>query len=234
MPTVKCNGPKQGLLRTIKGDAMKWKKTAIGVVAALVLAVSVSGPANAAEASPDGSMSFTAKDLDAISPGGGQMLSPQTFLTGLEELEASAAQRQAVILDGHTYYKYVLPEGSLTLPSAADVRAAIDANNSVEAGKASSPTSANALAVRMSGIKMAVGFNTVDQQALAAGAGALIAAGLCAIPGVGWLACAAIGVVVGVATTYLVANGICSRGRDLWWYDVSGGSTIACRSSAPF
>lgn len=46
--------------------------------------------------------------------------------------------------------------------------------------------------------------------------------------------CAAIGVVVSVATTYIVKKGICSGGRKLWWYDVKSGSTVGCRSSAPF
>ena len=88
--------------------------------------------------------------------------------------------------------------------------------------------------MRFSGIKMAIGLNTVDQQALASGGAAAIGAALCAIPGVGWAACTAIGIVVGVATTYIVQNGICSNGRVLWWYDVCGGSTINCRSSVPF
>lgn len=211
---------------------MKFKTAVLGVVAALALGT-IAAPAQASEPLPDDSMFFSSEDLDAMSPNGGAALDPDVFLRGLEELEASPVERNEVTEDGHTFYQYVVPEGSLTLPSAADVRAAIDAD-------ASAPSSAPSdvitpfLEVRFSGIKMAVGFNTVDQQALAAGAGAAVAAALCLIPGVGWAACTVIGIVVGVATTYLVANGICSGGRTLWWYDVKGGSVINCRSSAPF
>lgn len=86
----------------------------------------------------------------------------------------------------------------------------------------------------VSGVKTAIGFDTVDQQALAAGGGAAVGAAICLIPGVGWTACAATGVVISVATTYVFQHGICSGGRKLWWYDVKGGSTVGCRSSAPF
>ncbi|WCD93816.1 hypothetical protein [Microbacterium sp. nov. GSS16] len=211
---------------------MKFKTAVLGVVAALALGT-IAAPAQASEPLPDDSMFFSSKDLDAMSPNGGAALDPDVFLHGLEELEASPVERNEITEDGHTFYQYVVPEGSLTLPSAADVRAAIDAD-------ASAPSSAPSdvitpfLEVRFSGIKMAVGFNTVDQQALAAGGGAAVAAALCLIPGVGWAACTVIGIVVGVATTYLVANGICSGGRTLWWYDVKGGSVINCRSTAPF
>lgn len=54
------------------------------------------------------------------------------------------------------------------------------------------------------------------------------------IRGTACASCAAIGVVVSVATTYIVKKGICSGGRKLWWYDVKSGSTVGCRSSAPF
>ena len=90
------------------------------------------------------------------------------------------------------------------------------------------------LEARFSGIQTAIGFTTVEQQALAAGGGSAIGAAICLIPGVGWAACAAIGVVVSVATTYIFKNGICSGGRKLWWYDVKGRSTVGCRSPAPF
>lgn len=210
---------------------MTWKTAVVGVVAAFALTM-ISVPANAVEALPDDSVFFSSEDLNALSPHGGEVLDPEVFLLGLEELEASAAQRNEITEDGFTFYEYVVPEGSLTLPSAADVRTAIEAADAAES--ASSGVIAPRLEVRFSGIKMAVGFNTVDQQALAAGGGAAIAAALCLLPGVGWAACAVIGVVVGVATTYLAANGICSGGRTLWWYDVKGGSVIHCRSSAPF
>ena len=178
-------------------------------------------------------MFFSSEDLNAMSTNGGTALDPSVFLRGLEELEASSVERIEITDDGYTFFQYVVPEGSLTMPSAADVRAAIEADESASVPVASDVITPR-LAVHFSGIKMAVGFNTVDQQALAAGGGAAVAAALCLIPAVGWAACTIIGVVVGVATTYLVANGICSGGRTLWWYDVKGGSVINCRSSAPY
>lgn len=209
---------------------MKFKTAVLGVIAALALGT-LAAPAQASEPLPDDSMFFSSEDLDTLSPGGGAALDPEMFLQGLEELEASQAQRNEITEDGYTFYQYVVPEGSLTLPSAADVREAIEADTSAAVP---SDVITPFLEVRFSGIKMAVGFNTVDQQALAAGAGAAIGAALCLIPGVGQVACVIIAVVVSVATTYVVANGICSGGRTLWWYDVNGGSVINCRSSAPF
>ncbi|MBT2483556.1 MULTISPECIES: hypothetical protein [unclassified Microbacterium] len=209
---------------------MKLKTAVVGVVTALALGM-LGSPAHASEPLPDDSMFFSSEDLNEMAPNGGAALDPDVFLQGLEELEASPAHRNEITEDGYTFYQYVVPEGSLTLPSAADVRAAIEADSAAEVP---SDVITPFLEVRFSGIKMAVGFNTVDQQALAAGGGAAVAAALCLIPAVGWAACTVIGIVVGVATTYLVANGICSGGRTLWWYDVDGGSVINCRSSAPF
>jgi hypothetical protein len=209
---------------------MKPKRAVVGVVTALALGM-LGSPAHASEPLPDNSLFFSSEDLNAMAPNGGAALDPEVFLQGLEELEASPAQRNEITEDGYTFYQYVVPEGALTLPSAADVRAAIEADSVAEVP---SDVITPFLEVRFSGIKMAVGFNTVDQQALAAGGGAAVAAALCLIPAVGWAACTVIGIVVGVATTYLVANGICSGGRTLWWYDVDGGSVINCRSSAPF
>lgn len=211
---------------------MKLRTVVLGVVTALALG-SIAAPAQASEQLPDDSMFFSSEDLNAMSTNSGTALDPSVFLRGLEELEASSVERIEITDDGYTFYQYVVPEGSLTMPSAADVRAAIEADELASAPVPSDVITPR-LAVHFSGIKMAVGFNTVDQQALAAGGGAAVAAALCLIPAVGWAACTIIGVVVGVATTYLVANGICSGGRTLWWYDVKGGSVINCRSSAPY
>lgn len=203
----------------------------VAISAAAVCASALVGsPANAVEADPDASTFFSATDLDELAPNGSAALDPAVFLEGLEELEASSVRRQAVTEAGLTSYRYIVDEGTLTLPSAADVRAAIEEADETGSAGTISPF----LEVRFSGIKTAIGFNTVDQQALAAGGGAAIGAAICLIPGVGWAACAVIGVVVSVATTYVFQHGICSGGRKLWWYDVKGGSTVGCRSSAPF
>ncbi|MFS0703455.1 hypothetical protein AB6N23_02925 [Cellulomonas sp. 179-A 9B4 NHS] len=66
-----------------------------------------------------------------------------------------------------------------------------------------------------------VSFNTTEQQAIAAGATAALAAAICFIPGVGTVACVVAGVVIAVATTFLVANGICRGGKHLRIYPTS-------------
>ncbi|WP_423921357.1 hypothetical protein ACPEEZ_00625 [Frigoribacterium sp. 2-23] len=200
---------------------------ASAVSVALLGSILVASPASAAGFGDNESRVESIIDANAPVPTEDITVDPAVFLEGLEQLEAAPVQRQPILDDGHTYYRYTVEAGSLTLPSAADVRAAIE---ETEATKTITPR----LQARFSGMRMAVGFNTVDQQALAAGGGAAVAAAICLIPGVGWGACAAIGVVVSVATTYIVRNGICRGGRTLWWYDVKGGSTVACRSSAPF
>lgn len=84
-----------------------------------------------------------------------------------------------------------------------------------------------------------VGFNQFDQNTLS---NAFLAAGLtaaiCAIPGVGQVACVIAGVAVSVGVAYINRNGICSNNRTLYWWDAvdrngARGSTIACRSSVP-
>ncbi|MFJ3383418.1 MULTISPECIES: hypothetical protein [unclassified Curtobacterium] len=199
--------------------------------AALLGSSLVAGAAEAAEPAADESTFISAAELDALAPNGSAALDPRVFLEGIEQLEASPAPRQTFTADGHTYHRYVVDDGAITLPSADDVRGAIA---EAEKTEGTNGTITPFLEARFSGIKTAIGFNTVDQQALAAGGGAAIGAAICLIPGVGWAACAAIGVVVSVATTYVFKNGICSGGRKLWWYDVKGGSTVGCRSSAPF
>lgn len=158
-------------------------------------------------------------------------LTPQQLIRGLEAVESSNIARDRVDIDGAVYYRYSVGENSLTLPAAQNFSGDLPVQY---VGYGDSVRDASTyFDVRFSGIKMAIGFNTVDQQALASGGAAVVTAAICAIPAVGWVACASIGVVVGVATTYVLANGICSRERILWWYDVSGGSTVECRKSAP-
>lgn len=66
-----------------------------------------------------------------------------------------------------------------------------------------------------------VSFNTVEQQAIVAGATAALAVAICFIPGVGTAACAVVSVVIAVATTFLVKNGICRNGKALRVYPLS-------------
>jgi hypothetical protein len=210
--------------------------TALGFVGTQTAsAVEVSGTATGTITASDDGMFFSPEDLDALAPGGSAALDPEFFLQGLEELEASTADRIAIVDGDRTNYQYIVPEGSLTLPSAADVEDAIlESEENVAAAGVNDFDITPFLAIHISGFKTAVGFNTTDQQALQGGAAAVLGIALCAIPGVGWAACGIIGVVIAVAGAYVFAHGICSGGRVLWWYDVSGGSVTQCRSSAPF
>lgn len=63
-----------------------------------------------------------------------------------------------------------------------------------------------------------VEFNKLDQQALIAGGGVALGAAICAIPAVGWAACAVVGTIIAIATTYIAANGLCGGNRQLRVY----------------
>lgn len=60
-----------------------------------------------------------------------------------------------------------------------------------------------------------VKFNNTDQQALVNGGAFLLGAAICAIPAVGWVACAVVGAIIAIATTYVNARGICTKNRQL-------------------
>lgn len=53
--------------------------------------------------------------------------------------------------------------------------------------------------------------NNFDQNAIINGGAAAVTAGLCAIPGTGWISCAAITAAVVVAGTWLAVNGTCPQ-----------------------
>jgi hypothetical protein len=72
-----------------------------------------------------------------------------------------------------------------------------------------------------------VTFNQLDQTAIAVGSTAALVAGICAIPGVGQVACGAAGVIVSIAAVYLNEYGRCSEGRSLKVY-VFGARSSEC------
>lgn len=223
-----------------------------GAVTGLAL-LSLSLPAASASEQPTptaesqgASQEISPRQLDAIYPGASGTMQVDTFIEGLRQLEASELTREAAQDGTHAGYTYTvdIPEGSIdgytedtyqmTLPTADAVQAAVDAKQAeVQAGNDRIGTR---VSVRVNGQYLAIGFNTLEQQMLASGSSTLLAAAICAVPAVGWVACAVVGVVVAVGTTYVTRNGVCSNGRTLWWYDSlkGGGSTIQCRSTAPW
>lgn len=175
------------------------------------------------------------EELDNIYPGGSQFLEHATFIEGLQELEASPIPRKVAAAGSIAGYTYILPEGQLTLPSSAAIEAAASTSEGEVSGTVGSEAGMEPnISVRLKGSRVAIGFNTTEQQMLGSGAAAALTVAICAFPFVGWLACGVASVAVAVGTAYVLRNGICSSGRTLWWYDVKGGSTIQCRSSRPF
>lgn len=79
-----------------------------------------------------------------------------------------------------------------------------------------------------------ISFNQFDQNTLSnAFAAAALTTAICVIPGVGVAACAVAGVIVSVGVSYIHKSGVCSKNRELYVYDVKGGSVVECRASAP-
>jgi hypothetical protein len=65
---------------------------------------------------------------------------------------------------------------------------------------------------------MYISFNSTDQEALVNGGAVALGVAICAIPGVGWIACGVVAVIIAIATTYINAHGICPDGKTLRSY----------------
>jgi len=77
-------------------------------------------------------------------------------------------------------------------------------------------------------------FNQFDQDVLSnAVAATALTSAICLIPGVGFAACAVAGLVVSIGISYIHKHGVCSKNRQMYLYDVRGGSVVECRASAP-
>jgi hypothetical protein len=80
------------------------------------------------------------------------------------------------------------------------------------------PVSTSLIGGGYGGQGLYISLNSTDQGAIAAGAGYAIGAAICAIPGVGQIACVAVGSIIAAATFYIGANGVCGGGRELRIY----------------
>jgi hypothetical protein len=76
-----------------------------------------------------------------------------------------------------------------------------------------------------------VSFNRFDQGAIATGGGAAIAIAICAIPGVGWAACAVAAGLVGAATYYIAAYGMCPAKTPILRVHVTSMGFSTCNKS---
>ncbi|GAA4684316.1 hypothetical protein GCM10025780_32850 [Frondihabitans cladoniiphilus] len=147
---------------------------------------------------------------------------PDQLEEAFREFDATGLQREYSDVDGSRRATFHLPQGVLlTLTDPEEVTPApVDPHARLGVGRTSSG--------------YWFSFNQFDQNTLSnvVIAGALTAA-ICAIPGVGAVACALAGAVVSVGVSCVHKHGVCSNNRQLYWYDVRGGSVIECRTSAP-
>lgn len=67
----------------------------------------------------------------------------------------------------------------------------------------------------VSGSGFYITFNSVDQRALASGSGAALGVAICAIPGIGWAACAVTSFIIGAGIVYVNAYGVCPNSGTL-------------------
>ncbi|KAA9107625.1 hypothetical protein [Microbacterium rhizomatis] len=152
-------------------------------------------------------------------------MTPDLFQAALHGLEGSDVPRTTIEADGATFYEYHFDEGSLTFPSEATFLASAEFDEAVPDPNVVTPM----IEVVTRGQYVAVGLNRADQAMLLGGGGTALGLVLCAIPGV----CVVSTILLAGAVAYLTERGLCPESQQLWWYDVQGGSTFACRSSAP-
>lgn len=192
--------------------------------ASVILAVGV-----VAAASLTGTQAASAQSTEVIATSASvaqtETITPEQFQTALQGLEASDTPRTAIRAGEATLYEYHFPEGDLTFPSEATFLASAATGETIADPGVVSPM----IEVVTKGQYMAVGLNRADQALLVGGGGAALGLALCAIPGV----CPVSTILIAGAVAYLTERGLCPEGQQLWWYDVKGGSTFACRSSAP-
>lgn len=137
------------------------------------------------------------------------------------ELEKSPLPRAYDKVDDTTLGVFQLSQGlSLTLPDPDTIESIDSGTQRLGAGKKSNG--------------YWISFNQFDQNTLSnVFISAALTGAICAVPGVGGVVCALAGVAISIGVSYVHKNGVCSGNRQLYWYDVKGGSTMGCRSSAP-
>lgn len=158
-------------------------------------------------------------------------ISEREYALAFAQFESTDVARDIAVVDGVQAVTFHLTEGfSLTLvdPKSAGL---------------AKPSAPGAVTPFLSGGRtkagMYIGFNQTDQAVLGSvAASTILTAAICAIPAVGQAACVVAGVAIAIASGYVLANGVCSNKRTLYWYDVRApngarGSTVACRSTPP-
>lgn len=128
-------------------------------------------------------------------------VSPEMIKEGLKELKASSVPRTVVTTASEVRTTYLIP-GSYQFTVVEPV--------------------SDRPQPRLGGGADAIGvyilFNQFDQDAIISGGGFLLGAAICAIPGVGTLACVGVGALLTAAALYLSYNGKCRDNKQLKAY----------------
>lgn len=180
--------------------------TAVGLVMASGLVISGTANAAAAPAPAVEQAAPVVKGVDVPATPADLVVTEEQVAQALNELRATDVPRTVSLEDGRTATTFHFEEGfSMTFvePGAVKGQAGLDLGGGRD------------------GWGIYVSFNRLDQQAILAGTGALLVAGICAIPGVGWVACGVAAALVAVAAVYLSDRGICTNNRQLRVYVTS-------------
>lgn len=177
------------------------RNTFAGLAATLTVAIAALGfsaPAMAAP-SPAPAESITMPDGSTFDS---STLTEEDWNTAVDELIASDAPRTTEETFSETLYTFEIPVESATAPDGTfEFTVAVPKDDVVTP--------------RLGGGSDSYGpyilLNEFDQNLLIGGGGAAITAGLCAIPAIGWISCAAITAAVVVAATWLSVNGTCPQ-----------------------
>lgn len=165
-------------------------------LAGVTLALALAGPANAAPATHTPASVSSSTVVVPTATSATPDITPAQWAEAYQELSTSNYPRTTSVVDGQTVTTFDLNGMSMSFTSSPtaspghvtpDLGGGIDSNGPY------------------------VSFNRVDQGALAVGAGAGLAVAICAIPAVGWVACAVVAAIIAAATYYVAAYGVCSN-----------------------
>lgn len=154
------------------------------------LTVANSGAAVAAESSPARpDISVTAQQFPDITD--------EQLEQGLRELKDSPLPRATAETSAGTATTYELGDGlSMTVTEAGSATSRLGGGFEADG-------------------QLFVSFNQFDQDMLISGAGFGLGAAICAIPGVGWIACTVVGAIITVGVVALSYNAKCPGNKQL-------------------
>lgn len=183
-------------------------KSALSLAAAFVLAL---GTAQAASAALTPSASATVSAGSVLMPDGSTFdtstLTAADWKTAIDELIASNVRRTKTETATQISYVFEVPAavhgGVFRLPVSVPKERVIQP-------RLGFGTDGNGLYILL---------NSFDQNMIVGGAAAAVSAGLCAIPGLGWLSCAVLTAAVVAANVWISQNGLCPQ--NLKTYPVS-------------